>query len=670
MLISTAPDTRLHARNLPLPPGVSLEIVERPAQRIEARVPSADTLDPLSLLHQYFTFRDKATDKLAGPAADNATRVAAETVLQEAIHSAPSRTQTSRDIVFESVELHGFGSFGFERAIRYPLHSRGVVLVMGRNEDESSADSNGSGKTTLAMAALWALTGSADVRADGKRLGRKDVVHALGSLSSDPPSKRAQPPGKHHQDDEAHHHRSDDEDVSMADAQLDAKDAQVDTNGAPVRRRNSSTSRTSSASVCLRGTLDGKAFEVRRRMSAGKSEATGHSLRLCLDGKDITQSSLRDTQAELERMLPVSVLADAVFHGQHLVTGLLEKTDKDFKSALDNIIPTDVWAQAQERARERRKEARATREQLVGRILEKDDQQVPLDAALSDSLSRFDSWHREHVQQGAAMTEHLQRLQDAARADTLTLPQCRALLLSTQETKLQHQGELDSLLDPMAAARTAGDARRVALESHVKVAQEAAAIGKSRVALISARKQELHRVRQREADAISRISSLELTGKTWKQEQKLRVSTASHALNGALATCHELRAGAAESQALQASLRLPLVKALNASIQEMESGAVQVAANDEGASAAKTRCAQYAALQHDPTCRLCLQPIDNHTHAQHLREMTHEMTQRQHLLASSRLQLHEAQGRRRHATQLLDVHDEVAYTHRCLVCMA
>lgn len=35
---------------------------------------------------------------------------------------------------------------------------------MGRNDDEDSADSNGSGKTTLCMAALWALTGSSDVR--------------------------------------------------------------------------------------------------------------------------------------------------------------------------------------------------------------------------------------------------------------------------------------------------------------------------------------------------------------------------------------------------------------------------------------------------------------------------------------------------------------------------
>ena len=30
--------------------------------------------------------------------------------------------------------------------VRYPLRDRGVVLVMGRNEDEACADSNGAGK--------------------------------------------------------------------------------------------------------------------------------------------------------------------------------------------------------------------------------------------------------------------------------------------------------------------------------------------------------------------------------------------------------------------------------------------------------------------------------------------------------------------------------------------
>ena len=81
----------------------------------------------------------------------------------------------------------------------------------------------------------------------------------------------------------------------------------------------------------------------------------------------------------------VGVLADAIFHGQHLVTGLLEKTDKDFKTALDNLITTDVWVEAQERARTRRRDAKATREQLTGRILEKEDQQPPLAAALVDA---------------------------------------------------------------------------------------------------------------------------------------------------------------------------------------------------------------------------------------------------------------------------------------------
>lgn len=218
--------------------------------------------------------------------------------MQEAIERKPPASQSARNIVFDSVELQGFGSFGFRRAVRYPLHGRGVVLVMGKNEDDACADSNGAGKTTLCMAALWALTGSADVRADGKRLGRKDIVHSLGG-----------------------------------DAGTGGRDAAVDADGdadlcdqgegkpqgksrragvgavltclriascfVALPRRQPPAARPciapptyarvppvagshGSASVCLRGMIDGVDFEVRRRMSGGRNDA--HSLRVTLGG--------------------------------------------------------------------------------------------------------------------------------------------------------------------------------------------------------------------------------------------------------------------------------------------------------------------------------------------------------------------------------------------------
>jgi len=81
--VQDAPEARQAVERLALPRGVALEIVEQPAERMEARVPGADTLDPMSLLQQYFALRDKADkDDAASPAADNATRLAAQTVLQ------------------------------------------------------------------------------------------------------------------------------------------------------------------------------------------------------------------------------------------------------------------------------------------------------------------------------------------------------------------------------------------------------------------------------------------------------------------------------------------------------------------------------------------------------------------------------------------------------------
>lgn len=101
------------------------------------------------------------------------------------------------------------------------------------------------------MASLWALTGSADVRADGKRLGRKDVVHQIRG-------------GR------------------------DQEEASV------------------TASVTVKGRVNGQAFSVQRRVSEGKGES--HALKLKLGDQDLTQSSLRDTQSELERLIPVQVI--------------------------------------------------------------------------------------------------------------------------------------------------------------------------------------------------------------------------------------------------------------------------------------------------------------------------------------------------------------------------
>jgi hypothetical protein len=44
-----------------------------------------------------------------------------------------------------------------QASVTYPLASRGLVAVTGRNEDDDSAESNGAGKTSLVTALLWAM---------------------------------------------------------------------------------------------------------------------------------------------------------------------------------------------------------------------------------------------------------------------------------------------------------------------------------------------------------------------------------------------------------------------------------------------------------------------------------------------------------------------------------
>jgi hypothetical protein len=78
-----------------------------------------------------------------------------------------------------------------------------------------------------------------------------------------------------------------------------------------------SNKRSGAATVTLRGSVNGRPFIVSRSIGATKTDS--HTLRLWVDGEDVSKQSVRETQEELEHLLPVSVLADAVFHGQHLV---------------------------------------------------------------------------------------------------------------------------------------------------------------------------------------------------------------------------------------------------------------------------------------------------------------------------------------------------------------
>jgi hypothetical protein len=125
---------------------------------------------------------------------------------------------SSFNLTLDRVELQSFGPFGGK--VSYPLSKRGLVLIRGKSNDGTGADSNGAGKTTLAMSVLWALTGTMDTRLvnDGKAA---DVAY---------------------------------------DAIIRRKDGSVD------------KSKSREAEVKLTGAINGHSFEIMRRRSTKKSE--------------------------------------------------------------------------------------------------------------------------------------------------------------------------------------------------------------------------------------------------------------------------------------------------------------------------------------------------------------------------------------------------------------
>lgn len=84
-----------------------------------------------------------------------------------------------------------------------------------------------------------------------------------------------------------------------------------------------------------------------------------------------------------------------MFHGQHLITGILDKTDKDFKATLDNVISSEIWSSAQEIAKDRKKKAKAKADELNGRLLERQSEQEALKSACMDVISKSDAWSTE-----------------------------------------------------------------------------------------------------------------------------------------------------------------------------------------------------------------------------------------------------------------------------------
>ena len=58
---------------------------------------------------------------------------------------------------FQKLKIQNYGSFNGEH--EFGLDDRGLVLVLGENQDEPRANANGAGKSTLFEALDWCITG-------------------------------------------------------------------------------------------------------------------------------------------------------------------------------------------------------------------------------------------------------------------------------------------------------------------------------------------------------------------------------------------------------------------------------------------------------------------------------------------------------------------------------
>lgn len=95
------------------------------------------------------------------------------------------------------------------------------------------------------------------------------------------------------------------------------------------------------AEVTLRGSLDSKAFVIKRT----KNMSSGSSLSFALDGTDLTLQAASDTQKLINEKFAEEpqLLMRSIFHGQHSIGTLLESSDAKLKEELSSLISLDVW---------------------------------------------------------------------------------------------------------------------------------------------------------------------------------------------------------------------------------------------------------------------------------------------------------------------------------------
>ncbi|CAI7860884.1 unnamed protein product [Closterium sp. NIES-53] len=327
-------------------------LVQTVASRALSRPPrilQADTLEPSRVFASYATAAHLPPPVLS----------AAQVLLKDLDVPPRLMHSTSAHVCLDAVHLSGFGPFLAPTS--YPLASRGIVLLCGRNEVAGGAagDSNGAGKTSLAMAALWALTGSMDARPDSRQgLRMADVVHRSGQGEG---------------------------------SEGGAGEGGTEGKGRGRRRRGEGGG-GGVARVRVEGRVNGKAFVIEREASSRRS-----ALRLEVEGQEQTCQEIRLTQDRIDALMDTSLLSRTVFFGQHSTAALLEANDADFKAELSGVVGMDVWGAARARSKEAVKVLQARVGEMRGGLLARREAVKKLERMVEEAEGAFNTWEENRA---------------------------------------------------------------------------------------------------------------------------------------------------------------------------------------------------------------------------------------------------------------------------------
>jgi hypothetical protein len=355
---------------------IDLELVlPAPLRRTPPRIEAAESRAAAELLQSYCDSR----------ALSEPVRTAAREVLDEASGgaAAASARPPRVELQLESVSVEGYGPF--REAQHYPLSSRGMRALTGRNDDDAGATSNGAGKSSLLSAVLWAFKALGGGGGGGSGAASAGGTAAAAASSS-----------------------------SAAESARRRTAAEVVADGCRHAR------------VVVRGALNGEPFElervaVRPRAAASNgptkkgprlAAAPKAGTRLTLAGDNRTLEDSRATDRLVASLFATPLMARSLLLGQEELMSLLDSTDGRFKQALGALVDLDTWALAKSHASRRLQASRRESDALLGQAATMRRVAGESMRALEAEEARAGEWERARGDEVAGLRQEAARLRE------------------------------------------------------------------------------------------------------------------------------------------------------------------------------------------------------------------------------------------------------------------